>query len=172
MNSLCTTILWAVKYRDKITGEWYCCSTIRKGKSFKQQSVFSLRKQTGLHAGSQWWYVLAGTDRGSAAMDPVIICCCTFLLYLCSKLDLLLSLISCQEFFYQRASFCLPASLSLLLFQSDSPTLFFSPFLSLPWNCRADTEQKQLMLIKIRKHGDVRRLLGQAGTQTFLVYAT
>lgn len=50
-----------------------------------------------------------------------------------------------------------------------TPLLFFSLFLSLPWSCRADIEQKWLTVIKIRKQGDVRRLLGQTGTQTALV---
>ena len=92
----------------------------------------------------------------------------TFLSYLCSKLDLLLLLISCQEF-----SIWGPLSLSLLHYLFCSlvltPLLFFSLFLSLPRSGRADAEQKRLMVIKIRKQGDVRPLLGQAGTKTVLV---
>lgn len=91
----------------------------------------------------------------------------TFQSYLCSKLDLLLQLISCQEFFYQRLSFYLSPLLSLIWTLS---ALLFSIFFPLP-SCpflEADTEQKWLMLIKIRKQGDVRRLLGRAGPQTSL----
>lgn len=68
--------------------------------------------------------------------------------------------------FYRRPPFSLSPPLSLLLSCSQSLALFFSPFLSFPPSCRADTQQKRLMVVKIRKQGDVRRLLGKAGTQT------
>lgn len=78
------------------------------------------------------------------------------------------SLLSAVRNFLSEALFLsLSPSLSLLLSHSDSLSLFFS--LPVPSNYRVDTQQKRLMVIKIRKQGDFRRLLGQAGTQTALM---
>ncbi len=58
-----------------IMGAWFYSAKERKSVkgTVTESSIFLGNKEVGEHAGSQWWCVLAGTDRGSVAMDPVII---------------------------------------------------------------------------------------------------
>lgn len=88
----------------------------------------------------------------------------TFLLYLCSKLDLRLLLSAAGNSLSEGPSLSLSSSPALsaifpaCLFLTPSPLPTPPPtppscphFLSLPWSGGTDTEQKRLMVIKIRK---------------------
>lgn len=143
----CGKKIWHVKAQSRRSTSNHFCNVFKE-----KQSLDSMQSGSGdVSWQAQIGSVKSWTQSSSSGH--------TFQPYLCSKLDLLL-LISCQEFFYQRPSFYLSPLLSLIWTPSAHFFVhFFSPSLSFPWSCRADTEQKWLMLIKIRKQGDVRQLL-------------